>query len=208
MGYYVDEVKTVSQYAVINFKNADGTIFKAVRCMINENVDLPYFPTDTSYSEDPITGNKYYSFVVGWKDEDGNPVNNIVAPDLNNSNDYFIDIYNLLVDKVVVMETENDGSQGMLSNDALKIISNKKIYLANTSYGYYLIRPSISYSYTDNGDILNEVIFTVDNMVDFPGQTTSLEPEFTVYKDVNNTEKIGTINFEILVVHSSELTGD
>lgn len=206
MGYYVDEIKTVSKYAVINFKDSDDTVFKAVRCMLNETVDLPIIMTDMDGIIDPITFDKTYTFTGGWKDSSNQTVTNVIA---SGPDDYFADIYNLQMYYVAVMETETDGSQGMIADLPFKIYSNKKIFLPDVNYGVYIIRPSIEYSYDSNGDIINGVTFTIDNLVDNPGQITSLEPEFKVYKDINLAEEIGTVKFEVRVYHSSEQpTGD
>lgn len=200
MGYFVNEITTVCQYAIINFRYTDGTIFKAKRCMIGESVELPILTTDMNgiLNED---NDLTFTFTGDWKNSSNQIVTNVIADD---AYDYFSDIYHLEMYKWVQMETEADDSQSMYSDLAYDIIANKKIYLTNVSYQGYVIRPTIVYGYTNSGEIKHSITFTIDNLVDNPGQTTVFEPEFIVYKDLSLTQQIGTIKLEIRIYHSSE----
>lgn len=210
MGYFFDKSITTCEYAVINFKNSDGTNFKAVRCMINENIDLPDINTDNEGVLDATTGYRNFTFASGWKDSDGNAVNNSVVPDPYISNDYFADLYNIELRYDANMESiSGDKAQMQPVSYPYIIYSNKKIYLGNVAYQSYLISIiNYDHRYDSNGDIVNGIFFNIDNIIDLPGRTTLLEPVFNVYKDVNKTQLIGTIKIEITVYHTSEQTGD
>lgn len=202
MGYYIDDANAVSKYAVINFKDSDGTVFKAVRCMLNESVDLPILMTNMNGELDPITFDKTYSFVGGWKDVNGQAVTNAIA---SGPYDFYTDVYGLKLYYVAVMETEAGGSPTMIGNIPFKIYSNKKIYLRYVELGGGItINPTMSHSYDSDGNIVNSVVFSITGIVDNPGEITSLEPVFKVYKDTVSNQEIGTIKFEIRIYHSSE----
>jgi hypothetical protein len=93
----------------------------------------------------------------------------------------------------------------MIGNIPFKIYSNKKIFLRYVELGGSItINPTMSHSYDSDGNIVNSVVFSITGIVDNPGEITSLEPVFKVYKDTVSNQEIGTIKFEIRIYHSSE----
>lgn len=204
MGFYFNEAN--KKYAVINFIDREGLIYKAVKCNIDERISVPTLSSEEHYKIDPITNDVSYVFMGDWLDMNNQVVTEVIA---SGPHDYYGDIYEISFYRTAVMETDADHSQHMMENRAFYIYSNKEIYLKTTNYQGYLIEPSITHARDHSGVILNKVSFHVVGLMDNPGQTTILNPEFKVYKEQALNHEIGTIKFEIRIFHSStQPTGD
>ncbi|CDR30357.1 Uncharacterised protein [Acholeplasma oculi] len=204
MGFFFNEPN--KKYAVINFIDSEGLIYKAVRCRINERIFVPTLNGEEHYKIDPITNDVSYLFISDWLDSNNQVVTEVIA---SGPYDYYADIYELDFYQTAVMETGVDHSQHMMANRPFYIYSNKEIYLKTTNYQGYTIEPSITHVRDSSGKIINKVSFHVVGLVNSPGQTTIFEPEFKIYKEQALIHQIGIIKFGILIVHSSsQPTGD
>lgn len=204
MGLFFNEAN--KKYAVINFIDREGLIYKAVRCDINATILVPTLNNEEHYKMDPETMDITYLFLGDWVDVNEQVVTEVVA---SGPYDYYADIYKLRLYRTAVMATDSNHNQYMMANRPFYIYSNKKIYLKTTNYQGYIVQPSVTHVRDYSVDILNKVSFHVVGLADNPGQNSVFEPEFKVYKEPALIHEIGTIKFEILIVHSStQPTGD
>lgn len=204
MGFFFNEPDR--KYAVINFKDKEGLIFKAVRCDINEILVPPTVATNKEGIVDPETYDKEYVFTGKWVDSNNQVVTQVIA---SGAYDYYADICKLKLYSTAVMETEVDNTQHMMSNVPFRIYSNKQIYLETTNYQGYSIESSVIHTRDISGDVVNRISFQVIGLKDIPGQTSIFYPEFKVYKNSELTDEIGTIKIDLLIVHSTKQpTGD
>lgn len=200
----ISQITTIIKYAIINYRETDETLIKSMRHGVGEQLVLPAAPILEAVA---TSNDKTYKYFKQWQTPSGSALSTYTTATTNTT--YYASRINVVVpvQANINMTGEGESNQEMLNNQTFNLTSDINIYLKNTSYLGYIIKPTITRT-TVNSKIVHAVSFKIQNLVNNPGQTTTLNPVFTIYKDTLCTEALGEANFTLNIYHPSQPTGD
>ncbi|MDL2292910.1 hypothetical protein LJC17_04930 [Acholeplasma sp. OttesenSCG-928-E16] len=200
----INKIVTVLKYISMDFKEQDGNIIKTYRKIPGEVVEEPLVePLVEEYAE---YYNKY-SFPRRWLLPSGTQA---VTFSSENDISYTLERYEVVVKKEAQVKLNGnlEGNQTMYTE--FVISAANRVYLKNFLYLGYLIFPTVVETRTGIDGTLSVIDFKVSPMTDLGnGTITLLSPKLDIYLDAGLTQKIGSADITIKIMHSSSgSTGD